>query len=67
MGQNSSGNFREMDRHISKGAWIFSMQDHGWKLSDCTAEALQVVGVKLKTSGFDPELGEVKEYVVLLC
>ena len=43
------------------------MQDHGWKLFDCTAEALQVVGVKLKTSGFDPELGGVEEYVVLLC
>ncbi|EXC33649.1 hypothetical protein L484_013846 [Morus notabilis] len=28
-------------RHISKGAWTFSDRDHGWQLSDCTAEALK--------------------------
>ncbi|GMN65193.1 hypothetical protein TIFTF001_034264 [Ficus carica] len=27
-------------RHISKGAWTFSDRDHGWQVSDCTAEAL---------------------------
>ncbi|KAF4404574.1 hypothetical protein G4B88_005960 [Cannabis sativa] len=28
-------------RHISKGAWTFSDRDHGWQVSDCTAEALK--------------------------
>lgn len=32
-----------MYRHISKGAWTFSMQDHGWQVSDCTSEGLKVV------------------------
>jgi hypothetical protein len=32
-----------MYRHISKGAWTFSMQDHGWQVSDCTAEGLKVI------------------------
>ncbi|KAI4334892.1 hypothetical protein L6164_013597 [Bauhinia variegata] len=38
---NPSGNFKSMYRHISKGAWTFSDQDHGWQLSDCTAEGLK--------------------------
>ncbi|GMN48251.1 hypothetical protein TIFTF001_017435 [Ficus carica] len=28
-------------RHISKGAWTFSGRDHGWQVSDCTAEGLK--------------------------
>ena len=32
-----------MYRHISKGAWTFSMQDQGWQVSDCTAEGLKVM------------------------
>ncbi|KAB1212043.1 Lupeol synthase [Morella rubra] len=39
---NPSGDFKAMYRHISKGAWTFSMQDHGWQVSDCTAEGLKV-------------------------
>ncbi|XP_019190489.1 PREDICTED: lupeol synthase-like [Ipomoea nil] len=39
---NPSGDFSKMYRHISKGAWTFSMQDHGWQVSDCTAEGLKV-------------------------
>ena len=31
-----------MYRHISKGSWTFSDQDHGWQVSDCTAEGLKV-------------------------
>eukprot|EP01102_Stenamoeba_stenopodia_P019914 TRINITY_DN7614_c0_g4_i1.p1 TRINITY_DN7614_c0_g4~~TRINITY_DN7614_c0_g4_i1.p1 ORF type:complete len:737 (-),score=182.30 TRINITY_DN7614_c0_g4_i1:86-2296(-) len=27
-------------RHISKGGWPFSTRDHGWPISDCTAEGL---------------------------
>ncbi|KAL7617668.1 hypothetical protein Lser_V15G02878 [Lactuca serriola] len=38
--QNPSGDFTRMYRHITKGAWAFSDQDHGWAVSDCTAEAL---------------------------
>ncbi|KDP37003.1 hypothetical protein JCGZ_06059 [Jatropha curcas] len=30
-----------MFRHISKGAWAFSDKDHGWQVSDCTAESLK--------------------------
>ncbi|XP_062119830.1 beta-amyrin synthase-like [Humulus lupulus] len=28
-------------RHISKGGWTFSDRDHGWQVSDCTAEGLK--------------------------
>eukprot|EP00741_Cyanophora_paradoxa_P007343 tig00001107_g7103.t1 len=28
-------------RHISNGAWPFSTIDHGWPISDCTAEGLK--------------------------
>jgi squalene cyclase len=30
-------------RHISKGGWPFSTVDHGWPISDCTAEGLSAV------------------------
>ncbi|XP_076906929.1 baccharis oxide synthase-like [Bidens hawaiensis] len=38
---NPSGDFKRMYRHISKGSWTFSDQDHGWQLSDCTTEGLK--------------------------
>ncbi|XP_044488661.1 beta-amyrin synthase-like [Mangifera indica] len=38
---NPSGDFKRMYRHISKGSWTFSDGDHGWQLSDCTAEGLK--------------------------
>uniref|UniRef100_A0A2N9G8N6 Squalene cyclase C-terminal domain-containing protein n=1 Tax=Fagus sylvatica TaxID=28930 RepID=A0A2N9G8N6_FAGSY len=61
--QNPSDDFKAMYRHISKGAWTFSMQDHGWQVSDCTAEGLKVailfsqmspdlVGEKMETERF---------------
>ncbi|CAN1343534.1 Beta-amyrin synthase [Linum perenne] len=34
------GDFKSMYRHSSKGSWTFSDQDHGWQVSDCTAEGL---------------------------
>lgn len=40
--ENPSGNFREMHRHICKGAWTYSTLDQGWQVSDCTAEGLKV-------------------------
>ncbi|KAI3865137.1 hypothetical protein MKX03_029224 [Papaver bracteatum] len=60
---NPSGDFRSMYRHISKGAWTFSDQDHGWQVSDCTSEALmgclifsqmpsEIVGDKLPVKQF---------------
>eukprot|EP00210_Caulerpa_lentillifera_P005704 g5455.t1 len=39
-------------RHISKGAWPFSTQDHGWPISDCTSEALKAV---LLLRGMSPD------------
>ncbi|ESW32204.1 hypothetical protein PHAVU_002G302200, partial [Phaseolus vulgaris] len=39
--ENPSGDFEAMHRHISKGAWTFSMHDQGWQVSDCTAEGLK--------------------------
>ncbi|KAK8615214.1 hypothetical protein V6N13_068994 [Hibiscus sabdariffa] len=46
-------------RHISKGAWPFSTADHGWPISDCTAEGLKAV---LLLSKISPEtVGEALE------
>ncbi|XP_027180492.1 beta-Amyrin Synthase 2-like [Coffea eugenioides] len=39
--ENPSGNFRSMYRHPCKGAWMLADRDHGWQVSDCTAEALK--------------------------
>ena len=61
--KDPNGNFKEMYRHISKGAWTFSIQDHGWQVSDCTAEGLkstllfsqmsaELVGEKMETQRF---------------
>ncbi|KAK2977844.1 hypothetical protein RJ640_012090 [Escallonia rubra] len=50
---NPPGNFSKMYRHTSKGAWTFSMQDHGWQVSDCTAEGLKAA---LLFSQMQPEL-----------
>ncbi|XP_065631088.1 beta-amyrin synthase [Quercus suber] len=38
---NPSGDFKRMYRHISKGSWTFSDQDHGLQVSDCTAHSLK--------------------------
>ncbi|KAF5944610.1 hypothetical protein HYC85_018687 [Camellia sinensis] len=40
---NPSGDFVSMYRHFTKGGWTFSDQDHGWAVSDCTAESLKVI------------------------
>ncbi|XP_072065504.1 lupeol synthase [Arachis hypogaea] len=39
--EDPPGDFSAMHRHISKGAWPFSMLDHGLQVSDCTAEGLK--------------------------
>ncbi|PHT52272.1 Beta-amyrin synthase [Capsicum baccatum] len=51
--KNPSGYFKGMYRHISKGSWTFADQDHGWQVSDCTAEALTC---RLLFSTMHPEL-----------
>ncbi|CAH1421817.1 unnamed protein product [Lactuca virosa] len=38
---NCPGDLDYWYRHISKGAWPFSTADHGWPISDCTAEGLK--------------------------
>ncbi|KAH7564798.1 hypothetical protein JRO89_XS09G0030200 [Xanthoceras sorbifolium] len=50
---NPSGDFESMFRHFSKGAWTFSDQDHGWQVSDCTAESLKCC---LQFSMLPPEI-----------
>ncbi|KAK0597923.1 hypothetical protein LWI29_029945 [Acer saccharum] len=56
---NPLGDFESMFRHISKGAWTFSDQDHGWQVSDCTAESLKCC---LQFSLLPPEIvGEKME------
>ncbi|KAG2725903.1 hypothetical protein I3760_01G087900 [Carya illinoinensis] len=61
---NPSGDFKSMFRHISKGSWSFSDQDHGWQVYDCTAEGnlkcyllfsmmpLEIVGEKMEPQQF---------------
>ncbi|KAL9459827.1 hypothetical protein AB3S75_003102 [Citrus x aurantiifolia] len=60
---NPPGDFKRMFRHISKGGWTFSNKDHGWPVSDCTAEALlcclnfsmmrpEIVGEKMEPERF---------------
>ncbi|KAM0916428.1 hypothetical protein ACQ4PT_010185 [Festuca glaucescens] len=45
--------------HISKGGWSFSTADHGWPVSDCTAEGLKAA---LLLSKISPEIvGEPME------
>lgn len=36
-------NRMEYYRHQSKGGWPFSTKDHGWPISDCTAEGIKSV------------------------
>ncbi|KAL6600584.1 hypothetical protein ACP70R_045384 [Stipagrostis hirtigluma subsp. patula] len=35
------GDLNDWYRHISKGAWPYSTADHGWPITDCTAEGLK--------------------------
>jgi len=38
---HNTPNMDKYFRHISKGAWPFSTVDHGWPISDCTAEGVK--------------------------
>ena len=44
-------------RHVSLGAWPFSTRDHGWPISDCTAEGLKAT-LQCAESGL-PGLGSL--------
>ncbi|KAJ8448506.1 hypothetical protein Cgig2_012150 [Carnegiea gigantea] len=50
---NPSDNFKEMYRHIRKGAWPVEIADQGLQTSDCTAEALKA---SLLLSKMSPDL-----------
>ncbi|KAJ8448508.1 hypothetical protein Cgig2_012152 [Carnegiea gigantea] len=50
---NPSDNFKEMYRHICKGAWPLEIVDQGLQASDCTAEALKA---SLLLSEMSPDL-----------
>ncbi|XP_058113469.1 cycloartenol synthase-like isoform X1 [Magnolia sinica] len=41
--ENSPGNLSHWNRHISKGAWTFTVADQGCQVSDCTTEGLKAV------------------------
>nr|XP_043609055.1 dammarenediol II synthase-like [Erigeron canadensis] len=47
--ENPAGDFSNMCRQFTKGSWTFSDQDHGWTVSDCTAEALMCLLLLSKT------------------
>ncbi|KAJ4718761.1 Terpene cyclase/mutase family member [Melia azedarach] len=56
---NPPGDYKSMFRHISKGTWTFSNKDHGWQVSDCTAESFLCC---LRLSMMPPEIvGEKME------
>ncbi|XP_065877297.1 beta-amyrin synthase-like [Euphorbia lathyris] len=51
--ENPPGEFKNTLRSITKGAWPLGDQDHGWQVSDCTAESLRVL---LLLSEMEPEV-----------
>lgn len=59
--------FKAMYRHFTKGAWTFSDQDHGWVVSDCTAEALKCLlllsQMPTEISGEKPDVERLYEAV----
>nr|WRO65030.1 cucurbitadienol synthase [Neoalsomitra integrifoliola] len=48
--QDCPGDPNTWYRHIHKGAWPFSTADHGWLISDCTAEGLKAALLLSKLS-----------------
>ncbi|KAL5554267.1 hypothetical protein UlMin_041668 [Ulmus minor] len=58
--EDCPGDLNVWYRHISKGAWPFSTADHGWPISDCTAEGFKAV---LLLSKLSPEaLGDSLDF-----
>ncbi|KAJ8563730.1 hypothetical protein K7X08_032182 [Anisodus acutangulus] len=48
--RESKGRFQTMYRYFTKGSWTFADQDHGWVVSDCTAEGLQATKREIEVS-----------------
>ncbi|KZV28816.1 beta-amyrin synthase [Dorcoceras hygrometricum] len=67
---NRKGDFKAMYRHFTKGGWAFSDQDHGWVVSDCTAEALKCLlllsQMPTEISGEKPDVERLYEAVNVL-
>ncbi|KAK6150030.1 hypothetical protein DH2020_017555 [Rehmannia glutinosa] len=65
--ENPTGDYKKMYRHFTKGAWTFSDQDHGWGVSDCTAEALKCLlllsQMPTEISGEEPDVERLYEAV----
>ncbi|XP_071737530.1 cycloartenol Synthase-like [Rutidosis leptorrhynchoides] len=61
---NCTGDLDYWYRHISKGAWPFSTADHGWPISDCTAEGLKAALLlsKLPSEIVDEPMDENRLY-----
>eukprot|EP00245_Coleochaete_scutata_P007127 TRINITY_DN22226_c0_g1_i1.p1 TRINITY_DN22226_c0_g1~~TRINITY_DN22226_c0_g1_i1.p1 ORF type:complete len:764 (-),score=100.86 TRINITY_DN22226_c0_g1_i1:719-3010(-) len=47
------GDLKQYYRHISKGAWPFSTQDHGWPIADCSSEGLKAALLLAKLPSTD--------------
>ncbi len=45
--------YKHYYRHRSRGGWPFSDRDHGWPITDCTAEGLKAEGLIRGTSPVD--------------
>ncbi|XP_030942936.1 cycloartenol synthase 2 isoform X1 [Quercus lobata] len=56
------GNLDFWYRHISKGAWPFSTADHGWPISDCTAEGLKAALLLSKIPTYVGEPLDAKQF-----
>ncbi|KAF3951873.1 hypothetical protein CMV_022519 [Castanea mollissima] len=56
------GNLDFWYRHISKGAWPFSTADHGWPISDCTAEGLKAALLLSKIPTYVGEPIDAKQF-----
>nr|BBE49396.1 cycloartenol synthase [Polystichum fibrilloso-paleaceum (nom. illeg.)] len=70
---NCPGDLQFWYRHISKGAWPFSTGDHGWPISDCTAEGFkaalalsllpsEIVGESIPTERFYDAVNTMLSY-----
>ncbi|KAK2971631.1 hypothetical protein RJ640_003451, partial [Escallonia rubra] len=68
--ENPAGDFKRMYRHLTKGAWTFSDQDHGWVVSDCTAEAVKCLlllsQMPSETVGEEVDVKQLQEAVNVL-
>ena len=59
--QNDVADREKFFRHKSKGGWPFSTLDHGWPITDCTAEGLKaalMVHGSSNLKGFQPQIND---------